>query len=44
MAFLGAAPSGVDRPAPNHSNRFVIDEEAMATGVAMYAAMALSPA
>jgi amidohydrolase len=42
MAFLGAAPAGVDRPAPNHSNRFVVDEDAMATGIAMYAAMALS--
>lgn len=42
MAFLGGAPPGVDHPAPNHSNRFVIDEDAMATGVAMYAAMALS--
>jgi hypothetical protein len=29
-------------PAPNHSNRFVIDEDAMATGIAMYTAMALS--
>jgi amidohydrolase len=42
MAFLGAAPPGVEKPAPNHSNRFVIDEPAMATGIAMYAAMALS--
>jgi hippurate hydrolase len=42
MAFLGAAPAGVERPAPNHSNRFVIDEGAMATGIAMYTAMALS--
>ena len=42
MAFLGAAPPGVDRPAPNHSNRFVIDEPAMTAGIAMYAAMALS--
>ena len=42
MAFLGAAPPGVSRPAPNHSNLFVIDEAAMATGIAMYAAMALS--
>lgn len=42
MAFLGAAPAGVARPAPNHSNHFVIDEAAMATGVAMYAAMALA--
>lgn len=43
MAFLGAAPPGASRPAPNHSNRFVIDESAMATGIAMYAAMALTP-
>jgi amidohydrolase len=43
MAFLGAMPSGGAAPAPNHSNRFVIDEDAMATGVAMYAALALSP-
>jgi amidohydrolase len=42
MAFLGAAPAGVQRPAPNHSNRFMIDEDAMATGIAMYVAMALS--
>ena len=43
MAFLGACPPGESRPAPNHSNRFVIDEPAMTTGIAMYAAMALSP-
>ena len=42
MAFLGASPPGVERPAPNHSNLFMIDESAMATGVALYAAMALS--
>jgi hippurate hydrolase len=42
MAFLGAAPAGVDRPPPNHSNHFVVDEDAMATGIALYAAMALS--
>jgi hippurate hydrolase len=44
MAFLGTRPDGV-RPAdvaPNHSNRMVIDEGAMATGVALYAAAALS--
>jgi amidohydrolase len=43
MAFLGACPPGVepDRAAPNHSNRAVIDESAMATGVATYAAVAL---
>ncbi|HWE55095.1 MAG TPA: M20 family metallopeptidase [Acidimicrobiales bacterium] len=42
MAFLGGAPAGVAKPAPNHSNLFMIDEAAMATGVAMYAAMAFS--
>jgi hippurate hydrolase len=42
MAFLGACPPGESHPAPNHSNHFVIDETAMATGIAMYAAMALS--
>lgn len=41
MAFLGAAPPGVDKPAPNHSNRMVIDEPAMAAGIALHAAMAL---
>jgi hippurate hydrolase len=44
MAFLGAAPAGVADPAPNHSNRMVMDESAMATGVALHAAMALQPA
>jgi hippurate hydrolase len=42
MAFLGTMPkdhSGF--VAPNHSNRMVINEDAMATGVAMYAAAAL---
>jgi amidohydrolase len=42
MAFLGAAPPGVAYPAPNHSNRMVIDEAAMATGIALHAAMALT--
>jgi hippurate hydrolase len=43
MAFLGAAPPGVDprTAAPNHSNRVVFDEDAMATGIAMYSAVAL---
>jgi metal-dependent amidase/aminoacylase/carboxypeptidase family protein len=43
MAFLGAAPAGVD-PASgpqNHSNRVVFDEAAMAVGVALYAAVAI---
>jgi hippurate hydrolase len=42
MAFLGAAPPGEARPAPNHSNRMVLDESVMATGIALNAAMALS--
>ena len=41
MAILGAGPPGVARPAPNHSNRMVIDEPAMASGIAMYAGMVL---
>ncbi len=43
LAFLGACPKGVD-PAtapPNHSNRVVFDEAAMADGVALYAGLAL---
>ncbi len=43
MAFLGTCPPGVplSQVAPNHSNRMVIDEDAMAVGTAMYAAVAL---
>jgi amidohydrolase len=43
MAFLGTSPPGVayHEIAPNHSNRMVIDEDAMAAGVALHAAMAL---
>jgi hippurate hydrolase len=41
MAFLGAGPPGVAQPAPNHSNRMVIDEPAMVAGIALHAAMAL---
>ena len=44
MAFLGTAPSGVDHPAPNHSNRMLLDEPAMRNGIALHAAMALQPA
>ncbi len=43
MAFLGGTP--LDRnpatAAPNHSNRVMFDEAAMATGTALYAAAAL---
>jgi hippurate hydrolase len=43
LAFLGGCPPGVDpaRVAPNHSNRAVFDESAMAAGVAVYAGLAL---
>jgi hippurate hydrolase len=43
MAFLGTCPPGVPfhQAVPNHSNRMVIDEDAMAVGVALYAATAL---
>ncbi|PXY32669.1 M20 metallopeptidase family protein [Prauserella muralis] len=43
FAFLGACPPGTD-PAEaeaNHSNRVVYDEDALASGVALYAAFAL---
>jgi hippurate hydrolase len=43
MSFLGACPSG-HRPgtAPgNHSNVVVFDEEAMPSGIAMYAGVAI---
>ena len=42
MAFLGARPAGDGPVAPNHSNRMLIDEDAMATGIAMHVALALS--
>ena len=43
MAFLGATPRGIDprTAAANHSNRVRFDEDAMPTGIALYAAMAL---
>jgi hippurate hydrolase len=43
MLFLGGTPTGMN-PAtapPNHSNRVMFDESAMATGTALYAAAAL---
>ena len=40
MAFLGASP-GPGPQAPNHSNRMVIDESAMSTGIALHTAIAL---
>ena len=44
MAFLGTSPKakGAAGPvAPNHSNRMVLDEDAMAAGIATYAGVAL---
>jgi hippurate hydrolase len=40
MLLLGVRPDGVDRPAPNHSNRMLVNEDAMASGIALYAALA----
>ena len=44
MMFLGGTPPDRDpaTAAPNHSNRVVFDEQAMATGIATYAAVALA--
>jgi hippurate hydrolase len=41
MVFLGVRPEGADRPAPIHSNRMVLNEEGLASGVALHAAIAL---
>jgi hippurate hydrolase len=43
MAFLGTRPPGLPahEVAPNHSNRMIADENAMAVGIATYAAVAL---
>ncbi|MEV0416445.1 M20 family metallopeptidase [Streptomyces sp. NPDC050448] len=45
MAFLGARPPGIppEEAADLHSNQVVFDEEALATGAALYAAAALRP-
>jgi hippurate hydrolase len=42
MVFLGVAPEGCSHKtaAPCHSNRMMLDENAMAHGIAMYAAVA----
>jgi amidohydrolase len=43
LAFLGGCPPNVHpgTAPPNHSNRVVFDEDAMASGVAVYAGLAL---
>ncbi len=42
MANLGTRPDGDGPVAPNHSNRMILNESAMATGIAMHAAVALA--
>lgn len=41
MVFLGLRPPDALEPAPCHSNRMLIDEDGMAHGVALHAAVAL---
>jgi hippurate hydrolase len=41
MVFLGAQPPGDDAPAALHSNRMLMDEDAMAAGIALHAAFAM---
>ncbi|MDJ0786338.1 MAG: M20 family metallopeptidase [Myxococcota bacterium] len=41
MVFLGVRPSGVEHPAPCHSNRMLLDEDGMAAGTALHAAVAM---
>jgi amidohydrolase len=41
MVTLGAAPPDHPDPAPNHSNRMLLDEGAFASGIALHAALAL---
>jgi hippurate hydrolase len=40
MVFLGVQPPARE-PAPLHSNRMVLDEDALSTGIALHAAVAL---
>lgn len=41
MFFLGVRPPGPGEPAPCHSNRMLLAEEALAHGIALHAAVAL---
>ena len=41
MVLLGARPTGEAPPAPPHSNRMLLNEEAMQAGIALHAAIAL---
>jgi len=40
MVLLGVRPPDTKQPAPCHSSRMMLDEEAMALGVALHAAVA----
>jgi hippurate hydrolase len=40
MVMLGVRPADTKRPAPCHSSKMMMDEEAMALGVALHAAVA----
>jgi hippurate hydrolase len=41
MAFLGARPGGQDPVADVHSPQMILNEDAMAVGIAVHTAMAL---
>jgi hippurate hydrolase len=41
MVFMGMKPDDVAEPAPNHSNRLLLNEEGLAYGAALHAAIAL---
>ena len=41
VLVVGAAPPGVEHPAPLHSGEMVLDEAAMAGGIALHCALAL---
>jgi hippurate hydrolase len=41
MLFLGVRPEGVEQPAPCHSNRMLLNEEGMASGIAFHAGLAM---
>jgi hippurate hydrolase len=41
MVFMGMKPDDVAEPAPNHSNRLLLNEEGLSYGAALHAAIAL---
>jgi len=41
MVFLGVRPEGTEQPAPCHSNRMILNEAGMVSGIALHAAIAL---